>query len=112
MGGSRGVVAGALVSTLVVASISVLASVMVPDNDETDRARLSPGSDDDLSVSRASESVVLPGAGRQVLMKAKGIPESTRLRFAALDLYDGDVWTAAQESPGYGPARHVPPHRR
>lgn len=104
VGGSRGVVAGALVSTLVVASISVLASVMVPDDDETDRALLTPGADAELSLSRASENVVPPAGVRQVLVKADGIPEGRRIRFATLDLYDGDVWTAASESPDSGPA--------
>ncbi|MCY7401783.1 MAG: DUF3488 and transglutaminase-like domain-containing protein [Nocardioides sp.] len=104
VGGSRGVVAGALLSTLVVASVSGLVSVLVPDDDETDRALLAPAADAELSLSRASENVVLPGAGRQVLLRATGVPPTARLRFVSLDLYDGDAWTAAQQSPDADPA--------
>ena len=94
---------GTLAAVVVVALVSGLTSLLVPDNDQTDRARLAPATDGGIAAS-AADSIVPQGTGGQALFKVTGAPEGARIRFGALDLYDGGAWVPADESPGAGPA--------
>jgi hypothetical protein len=97
---------GVLATVAAVAVVSVVAglvSVLVPDNDQTDRVRLDPAGGDRVA-SAAADTLVPPGAGREELFRVTGAPDGTRLRFGALDHYDGEAWVPADESPGAGPA--------
>ncbi|HEY0643179.1 MAG TPA: transglutaminase-like domain-containing protein, partial [Nocardioides sp.] len=102
VGQPRGSVAAALTAVLTVTLVSGLVSLMVPDDNEVDRVLLK-GDENAAVVAGAGESVVPRRVGsRTQLLKATGVPEGRRLRFAALDLYDGTSWVPAEESPGAG----------
>jgi hypothetical protein len=87
----------------VVSVVAGLVSLLVPDNDQTDRVRLDPAGEGRVA-SAAADTLVPPGAGREELFRVTGAPEGVRLRFGALDHYDGGAWVPADESPGAGPA--------
>ncbi len=95
-----------LVSTLaavvVVAAVSGLVTMLVTDDDQTDRVRLDPAGEKGLADSVA-DSIVSPASGRNDLFRVIGAPAGARVRFGALDLYDGEAWVPADESPGAGP---------
>ena len=93
---------GALVVVVVVAAVSGLAGVLVPDDDQTDRVRLDPTGEG--VAAEAADSVTPTGSGRVELMRTKGVPVGSRLRFGVLDEYDGEAWVPAEQSPGAGPA--------
>lgn len=102
VGQPRGSVAAALTAVLTVTLVSGLVSLIVPDDNEVDRALLK-GDENAAIVAGAGRSVVPPRVGsRAQLLKATGVPTGRRLRFAALDLYDGSAWVPAEESPGAG----------
>lgn len=102
VGQPRGSVAAALTAVLTVTLVSGLVSLMVPDDNEVDRVLLK-GDENAAIVAGAGRSVVPPRVGsRAQLLKATGVPTGRRLRFAALDLYDGSAWVPAEESPGAG----------
>ncbi len=109
-GADRGSVAAALTAVLTVTLVSGLTSLLVPDDIEVDRVLLH-GEGSSALVSGAAQSTVPQRTGRSnQLLKATGVPEGRRLRFAALDLYDGDSWVPAEESPGtngYGTFKSV-----
>ena len=102
VGQRRSGLVGAVAVVVVVAAVSGLAGVLVPDNDQTDRVRLDPSGD--AVAAEAASSVTPLGAGRTELMRARGVPAGMRLRFGVLDLYDGEAWVPAEQSPGAGPA--------
>lgn len=103
-GRHRSGLAATAASVATVACVAALVGVAVPDDDQTDRARLDPSGGDGVGTA-ASASLPLPlDNGRGQLLRATGVPEGQRIRFGVLDLYDGAVWTAADESPGAGPA--------
>lgn len=102
VGQRRSGVVGALAVVVVVAVVSGLAGLLVPDNDQTDRVRLDPTGEG--VVAEAADTVVPTGAGRVELMRADGVPDGRRLRFGVLDEYDGQAWVPAEQSPGAGPA--------
>lgn len=102
VGQRRSGVVGALAVVVVVAVVSGLAGLLVPDNDQTDRVRLDPTGEG--VVAEAADTVVTTGAGRVELMRADGVPDGRRLRFGVLDEYDGQAWVPAEQSPGAGPA--------
>ncbi len=109
-GDPRGSMVAAVTSVVTVAMVSGLAGLVVPDRDESDR-KLIRGQDNTSLVSGAAGSVV-PAQARagDKLLKVSGLPEGRRLRFAALDLYDGDGWVPAEESPGsdgYGTYKRI-----
>ncbi len=93
---------GTVAALGVVAIVSGLVGVLVPDNDQTDRVRLNPAGDSGI-VASAADSIIPPGAGRAVLFRVTGAPSGSRMRFGALDRYDGEAWVPADESPGAGP---------
>ena len=102
VGRPRGAVAAASTAVLTVTLMSGLVSLLVPDDNEVDRVLLK-GDENAAVVSGAGDSVVPRRVGsRTELLKATGVPEGRRLRFAALDLYDGTSWVPADESPGAG----------
>jgi hypothetical protein len=101
-GRRRSGVLGSLAAVIVVALVSALVGLLVPDNDQTDRVRLDPTGEG--IAAEAADSIVPPGSARTELMRATGVPPGLRLRFGALDLYDGEAWVPAEESPGAGPA--------
>ncbi|RYB91914.1 transglutaminase domain-containing protein [Nocardioides oleivorans] len=103
VGRRRTGLAATLVAALVVGAVSGVVSVLVPDNDQTDRVRLDPAGDRAVASS-ASETLIPPGEGRQQLFRAVGVPDGARMRLGTLDLYDGESWRPADESPGAGPA--------
>lgn len=92
-----------LVTVVVVAAVAGLVNVLTPDNDQTDRVRLDPAGDDRIVVN-AAESIVPSLTGGRELFRVRGVPDGARLRFGALDQYDGEAWVPAAESPGAGPA--------
>lgn len=109
-GDPRGSVPAALTAVVTVAIVSGLAGVVVPDTDQSDR-KLFRGQDNTSLVSDAAGSV-MPAQARsdEKLLKVSGLPEGRRLRFAALDLYDGAGWVPAEESPGsdgYGTYKRI-----
>lgn len=99
--GRRSGVLGTLVAVVVVAVVSGLVSLMVPDNDQTDRVRLDPAADEGVAA-KAAGAFTAMGNGRQELFRVSGAPTGARMRFGALDLYDGEAWVPAEESPGAG----------
>lgn len=103
VGDRRPGLVGALVAGVVVAVVSALVSVLVPDNDQTDRTRLDPAADEAV-VRSVGDTTVPPVGGRQKLFRVVGAPDGARMRFGALDLYDGEAWVPADESPGAGAA--------
>ncbi|PKH41376.1 ABC-type iron transport system FetAB, permease component [Nocardioides alpinus] len=100
VGRPRGSVAAALTAVLTVTLVSGLVSLLVPDRNEVDRVLLK-GDGNSALVAGAAQSVVPRRVGRRnELLRATGVPEGRRLRFAALDTYDGTAWVPAEESPG------------
>jgi|GEM_PF-3606110 len=100
VGQPRGSVAAAMTAVLTVTLVSGLVSLLVPDDNEVDRVLLE-GDANAAIVAGAGQSVVPHRVGsRSELLKTTGVPEGRRLRFAALDLYDGSAWVPADESPG------------
>jgi hypothetical protein len=100
VGEARGSVAAAMTAVLTVTLVSGVVSLLVPDRNEVDRVLLK-GDGNSAVVAGAAESVVPRRVGRRnELLKATGVPEGRLLRFAALDLYDGQAWVPAEESPG------------
>jgi hypothetical protein len=102
VGQHRSGLLGSLVAVVVVALVSAAAGLLVPDDDQTDRVRLDATGEG--VAAEAADSIVPPGSGRTELMRATGVPPGLRLRFGALDLYDGAAWVPAEESPGAGQA--------
>ncbi|GAA1930597.1 transglutaminaseTgpA domain-containing protein [Nocardioides hwasunensis] len=104
----RGSMAGAVVALLTVSLVSGLGSLLVPDQDTSDRVLLRGGGDTpDLTA-----VAVVPPQGRDDLrlLRATGVPEGRRLRFAALDLYTSGGWIPAEDSPGsegYGTFKRI-----
>lgn len=110
-------IVGAVAVVVVVAVVSGLAGLLVPDDDQTDRVRLDPTGEG--IAAEAADTVTPTGAGRTPLMRVVGVPAGMRLRFGVLDEYDGEAWVPAEQSPGAGPAgtfrrvgREVEPLRR
>lgn len=99
----RGGLLVTVAAVAVVAVVSGLTSLLVPDDDQTERTRLDPAGETQV-LSDAADSIVPSGAARTQLFRATGAPAGARLRFGTLDLYDGEAWVPAQESPGAGPA--------
>lgn len=100
VGRARGSVAAAVTAVVAVAAISALVSLLVPDRNEVDRVLLR-GDGNTALVEAAADSVLPRRVGaRKELLKVTGVPEGRRLRFAALDRYDGTQWVPADEAPG------------
>ena len=103
---------GAVVTAVVtVALMSALVGVLVPHEDRSDRVLLR-GRVDPVPTTGLGTPQVPAGDGRDDvrLFRAKGVPDGTRLRFAALDVYDGSGWVPAEESPGsegYGTFKRI-----
>jgi hypothetical protein len=99
-------------AVLTVALLSGLVALLVPDTDESDRVLLR-GDDNTPLVSSASIDLrPQEREGFALLLKARGVPDGNRLRFAVLDLYDGERWVPAEESPGsagYGTFKRIGP---
>ena len=93
-----------------VALMSTLAVVTVPDGDRSGRVLLR-GRTDPLPASALGAPLAPSGSGRDArLFRAKGVPDGGRVRFAALDAYDGSGWVPAEESPGsegYGTFKRI-----
>jgi hypothetical protein len=102
VGGTHGSAAAATTAVLTVVAVSGLSVLLVPDDDVSDRVLLRGEGNSPLVADAAAS--VLPPSGRDDLrlFKASGVPEGQRLRIAALDLYDGEAWVPAEESPGSG----------
>ena len=99
-GTARGSAAATTTAVLTVALVSGVVSLLVPDVDQSDRVLLSG---DDNTPLLAGASLLPPEReGFRLLLKATGVPEGRRLRFAVLDVYDGERWVPAEESPGSG----------
>ncbi len=103
VGRRRSGVVGTLAAVVVIGVVSGLVTMLVPDNDQTDRVRLDPAADEGVAA-RAGGPVIPPVGGRQEIFRVTGAPLGARMRLGALDLYDGEAWVAADESPGAGPA--------
>ena len=101
--GPRSGVAGTLAALVVVTVVAGLVGVLVPDDDQTDRTRLDPAADEGTAA-RAAGSIGPPVGGRQELFRVTGAPPDARIRFGALDAYDGEAWMPAEQSPGAGAA--------
>ncbi|GAA5130539.1 transglutaminase-like domain-containing protein [Alloalcanivorax gelatiniphagus] len=105
---ARGSVAATTTAVLTVALVSGLVALLVPDTDQSDRVLLRG---DDVPLSGAADTVPLPDPqGSDALLRATGVPEGQRLRFVALDLYDGQGWIPADQSPGsegYGTFKRI-----
>jgi hypothetical protein len=100
VGEARGTAAAAVAGLLVVTLVSGLVSLLVPDDNEVDRVLLR-GDSETVAVSGAAETTVPRRVGtRNELFVATGVPEGRRVRFAALDRYDGQAWVPAEVSPG------------
>ena len=107
-GGSPG---AAVTAVLTVALMSGVVAVLLPGGDPSDRVLLR-GRTESLSAFSARTPLVPAGDGRDDirLFRATGVPDGRRLRFVALDLYDGSGWVAAEESPGsegYGSFKRI-----
>lgn len=109
-GSTRGSLAAPMTTIVTVALVSGMAALLVPDTDQSDRVLLR-GRDDSPLASGAASSVLPPEPeGDDVLLRAKGVPDGLRLRFATLDLYTGEGWVPAEESPGsegYGTFKRI-----
>ena len=103
VGATLGSGAAATTAVLTVAAVAGLSVVVVPDTDVSDRVLLR-GEGNSPLVADAAASVLPRTSGRDDLrlFKATGVPEGQRLRIGALDLYDGQAWVPAEESPGSG----------
>ncbi|NPC44306.1 transglutaminase domain-containing protein [Nocardioides sp. zg-1230] len=99
----RSGVAGTLAAVVVVSAVAGMVSVIVPDNDQTDRTLLNPAADEAV-VRDVADSVVPPVGGRRELFRVIGAPEGASMRFGALDLYDGQAWVPSEQTPGAGAA--------
>lgn len=100
VGRARGSVAAAVTAVVTVTLVSGLASLLVPDRNEVDRVLLKGDGNSAVVSGAAASAVPRRVGGRTELLRATGVPEGRRLRFAALDLYDGKAWVPAEESPG------------
>ena len=111
-GASRESLLGATTAVVTVALMSGVAVLLVPDDNESDRVLLR-GDDNTSLVAGAASPLLQPDReGFKLLFKAKGVPDGRRLRFAVLDLYDGERWVPAEESPGsegYGTFKRIGP---
>ncbi|CAM3494555.1 DUF3488 and transglutaminase-like domain-containing protein [Nocardioides zeicaulis] len=101
-GATRSGIVATLVAAVLVAGVSGLVGLLASDDDQTDRIRLEPAGA--AVASDALDSLVTPSAGRAELLKVIGVPDGERIRFGALDTYDGQAWVPADQSPGAGPA--------
>lgn len=100
VGEARGTAAAAVAGLLVVSLVSGVVSLLVPDDNEVDRVLLR-GDSESVAVSGAAGTTVPRHVGtRNELFVATGVPEGRRVRFAALDRYDGQAWVPAEVSPG------------
>ncbi|MFC7724499.1 transglutaminaseTgpA domain-containing protein [Nocardioides sp. GCM10028917] len=110
VGAASGTAASTVTAVVIIAVLACLVSLLVPDEDTTDRVLLRG---DDVTPLVADASLTMPSteqARYRVLMKAVGVPEGRRLRFAVLDVYDGREWVAGEESPGsegYGTFKRI-----
>ncbi|MET0523226.1 MAG: transglutaminase domain-containing protein [Nocardioides sp.] len=109
-GSVRGSLAAPLTTVVTVALVSGIVALLVPDTDQSDRVLLR-GRDESPLASGAASSVLPPEPeGDDVLFRARGVPDGLRLRFATLDLYTGEGWVPAEESPGsegYGTFKRI-----
>ena len=62
--GRRSGLVGTIAAVVVVAAMAGIVSVLVPDNDQTDRTRLDPAADESTAA-RAADTIVPPVGGRQ-----------------------------------------------
>ncbi|RYC10858.1 transglutaminase domain-containing protein [Nocardioides zhouii] len=102
-GPARGAAGPVLTAVVTVALMSGVVGVLVPDGNQSDRVLLR-GRTEPLPTLGAGMPRVTDGETREDvrLLRATGVPDGARLRFAALDLYDGSGWVPAEESPGSG----------
>jgi hypothetical protein len=103
--------ASAVAAVLTVVLVSGLVALVMPAPDVSDRMLLR-GESTSPALSDAATSLMLPGATRDDirLFRSSGVPDGRRLRFAALDQYDGTGWIPAEESPGsdgYGTYKRI-----
>lgn len=106
---ARGSVAATTTAVVTVALMSGVVALLVPDTNQSDRVLLR-GRDDPVVADAATTVLPPEPEGDDVLLKATGVPDGMRLRFAALDQYDGQGWVPAEESPGsegYGTYKRI-----
>lgn len=106
-GAQRGAVVAATLSLVLIGAAAGLASLAVPRTGQPDRVLLRG---DDLLVDLRPPVIPTPGRDDVRLLRVDNLPQGHRIRFAALDVYDGNGWVAAPESPGsdgYGSFRRV-----
>ena len=75
------------------------ASLLVPDDDESDRVLLEPAGTTQPVVGRGGHGAAR-AAPHAPAVQGRGRPDGRRLRLRPLDLYDGAAWMPAEESPG------------
>lgn len=100
VGRPRGSLATTATALGVVLAVSLAVNVLVPDRDQDDRVLLRGEGDSDLVDGAATSALPPQVGGRRQLLRAAGVPEGQRLRFAVLDHYDGFMWAPAEVSPG------------
>lgn len=106
-GARRGAAVATVVSAALVGSAAGIASLAVPHAGQPDRVLLRG---DDVLVDLRPPVLPTPGRDDVRLLRVDNLPPGHRIRFAALDVYDGTSWVAAPESPGsdgYGSFRRV-----
>jgi len=109
-GSTRRSLAAPLTMVVTVALVSGVVALLVPDTDQSDRVLLRGRDDSPLAAGAASSVLPPEPEGDDVLLRARGVPEGLRLRFATLDLYTPDGWVPAEESPGsegYGTFKRI-----
>jgi hypothetical protein len=104
VGSRRGATSQAVLAALVIAVVSATVVMLVPDDNEVDRALLRNRFAGALDSRDLTDPIGPQGemSDPRLLLRTAGVPRGEPLRFAALDQYTEAGWVAAGESPGAG----------
>jgi hypothetical protein len=100
VGDARGSAATTATALVIVVLVSLASNALVPDRNKDDRFLLRSDRNSTLVTGAAGSALPPQSRRHRQLLRATGVPEGRRLRFAVLDRYDGSEWVPAEVSPG------------